>query len=233
MCVISLKVNHTLFQPYVINDVILAVGVCVGPAVLGWLRIADKDPGYRLHMGKNTNLFTIALMNSQRVIIAVSGAVQKLVGFWRRYESLNLKVAFVLISLQLVHLYWLTADVVVKMITGESALSVSGPLLAFFIVIDYIEIPALIAGLTYYALNIYKREKAAKNALLLAMLAVQVFHIFWITDEVVYNTFFGTPSAFEIPYYAAWVAILIDYLELPVIADLFYRTIIKGERGSK
>jgi hypothetical protein len=163
----------------------------------------------------------------------VSGVVQKLVGFWRRYESLNLKIAFVLISLQLVHLYWLTADVVVKRITGESALSVSGPLLAFFIVIDYIEIPALVAGLTYYLLNIYKREKSVKNALLLAMLAVQVFHIFWITDEVVYDTFFGSRSAVEIPYYAAWVAILIDYLELPVIADLFYRTVIKGERRSK
>ena len=172
-------------------------------------------------------------MNSQRGIVVMSGAIQKLVGFWHRYESLNLKIAFVLISLQLVHLYWLTADVVVKMITGESALSVSGPLLAFLIVIDYIEIPALVAGMTYYALNIYKGERVTKNALLLAMLGVQVFHIFWITDEVVYNTFFETPNAFEIPYYAAWVAILIDYLELPVIADLFYRTIIKGERGSK
>lgn len=163
----------------------------------------------------------------------MSGAVQKLVGFWRRYETLNLRIAFVLISLQLVHLYWLTADVVVKRITGEGGLSVGGPLLAFFIVIDYIEIPALVAGLTYYALNIYKREKAAKNSLLLVMLAVQVFHIFWITDEVVYDAFFGPSSAVEIPYYAAWVAILIDYLELPVIADLFYRTIIKGERGSR
>jgi hypothetical protein len=163
----------------------------------------------------------------------MSGAVQKLVGFWRRYESLNLKVAFVLISLQLVHLYWLTADVVVKRITGEGGLNIGGPLLVFFIVIDYIEIPALVAGLTYYALNIYKREKAGKNTLLLVLLAVQVFHIFWITDEVVYDTFFGSPSAVDIPYYAAWIAILIDYLELPVIADLFYRTIIKGERGSR
>ncbi len=164
----------------------------------------------------------------------MSGAVQKLVGFWRRYESLNLRIAFVLISLQLVHLYWLTADVVVKRITGDSAmgLTVSGPLLVFFIVIDYIEVPALVAGLTYYGLSIYKREKATKNALLFAMLVVQVFHIFWITDEVVYDTFFGTSSAVEIPYYAAWIAILIDYLELPVIADLFYRTIIKGERRS-
>lgn len=162
----------------------------------------------------------------------MSSTVQKLIGFWHRFESLNLKIAFVLISLQLLHLYWLTADVVIKRITGDSALGLTldGPLLVFFIVIDYIEIPALIAGLTYYALSIYKREKAAKNALLLAMLAVQVFHIFWITDEVVYDTFFGTSSAVEIPYYAAWIAILIDYLELPVIADLFYKTIVKGKR---
>jgi hypothetical protein len=163
----------------------------------------------------------------------VSAALQKLVGFWHRYENLNLKIAFVLISLQLVHLYWLTAYVVVKRITGDSAfgLSLNGPFLFFFIVIDYIEIPALAAGMTYYALSIYKHQKgSAKNVLLLAMLAVQVFHIFWITDEVVYESLFGSSSAVEIPYYAAWIAILIDYLELPVIGDLFYRTIVRGER---
>jgi hypothetical protein len=162
--------------------------------------------------------------------------VQKLVGFWHRYESLNLKIAFFLISLQLVHLYWLTADVVVQRITGESALelSQSGPLFLLVIAIDYIEIPALITGLTYYSLTIYKHQKdVVKNSLLLAMLAVQVFHIFWLTDEVVYDTFFGASSAVEIPYYAAWIAILIDYLELPVIADLFYRTIVRGERQGK
>ena len=158
--------------------------------------------------------------------------MQKLVGFWHRYESLNLKIAFFLISLQLVHLYWLTADVVVQRITGESALglSQSGPLFLLVIAIDYIEIPALITGLTYYSLTIYRHQKdVVKNSLLLAMLAVQVFHIFWLTDEVVYDTFFGASSAVEIPYYAAWIAILIDYLELPVIADLFYRTIVRGE----
>jgi hypothetical protein len=164
----------------------------------------------------------------------MSSTVQKLVGFWHRYENLNLRIAFVLISLQLIHLYWLTADVVIQRITGESVLVVQqgSPLFIFFIIIDYIEIPALIAGLTYYALSIYKREKrSTKNALLLSMLAIQVFHIFWITDDVVYDSFFGAPSgSVEIPYYAAWVAILIDYLELPVIFDLFYRTIIKGDR---
>jgi hypothetical protein len=163
----------------------------------------------------------------------MSSAVQKLAWFWQKYENLNLKIAFVLISLQLVHLYWLTADVVIQRITQKSALAVphGSPLFIFFIIIDYIEIPALVAGLTYYALSIYRHEKGSvKNALLLAMLAIQVFHIFWITDDVVYNTFFGSSSAVEIPYYAAWVAILIDYLELPVIADLFYKTIVKGER---
>jgi hypothetical protein len=164
----------------------------------------------------------------------MSSTVQKLVGFWHRYENLNLRIAFALISLQLIHLYWLTADVVIQRITGESVLGVpqGSPLFIFFIIIDYVEIPALIAGLTYYALSIYKHEKNfIKNSLLLSMLAIQIFHIFWITDEVVYDSFFGSPSgSVEIPYYAAWVAILIDYLELPVIFDLFYRTIVKGER---
>jgi hypothetical protein len=164
----------------------------------------------------------------------MSFAVQKLVELWYKYENLNLRLAFVLISLQLIHLYWLTADVVIQRITGESILAVQqgSPLFIFFIIIDYVEIPALISGITYYALNIYKDEKrSTKNALLLSMLALQVFHIFWITDEVVYDSFFGASSgSIEIPYYAAWIAILIDYLELPVIFDLFYRTIIKGER---
>ena len=155
----------------------------------------------------------------------MSSTVQKLVGFWHRYENLNLKIAFVLISLQLIHLYWLTADVVIQRITGESVLGVpqGSPLFIFFIIIDYVEIPALVAGLTYYTLSIYKHEKnSIKNSLLLSMLAIQVFHIFWITDEVVYDSFFGSPSgSVEIPYYAVWVAILIDYLELPVIFDLF------------
>ncbi len=153
-----------------------------------------------------------------------------MVKFWYRYENLNLKLAFFLVSLQLIHLYWLTTDVVVKRVAGDSVfgLQQSGPLLLLFVVIDYIEIPALVAGVTYYSLSIYKHQtNTAKNSLLLAMLAVQVFHIFWLTDEVVYDTFFGSSSSVEIPYYAAWVAILIDYLELPVIADLFYRTMVE------
>lgn len=56
-----------------------------------------------------------------------SKVVQKIVEFWEKYENLNLKVAFFLVSLQLVHLYWLTTDVVAKRITGESAFAIPRP----------------------------------------------------------------------------------------------------------
>jgi len=108
-------------------------------------------------------------------------------------------------SLQLIHPYWLTADVVIQRITRRGPSVPQGsPLFIFFIIIDYVEIPALVAGLTYYALSIYKHEKnSTKNSLLLSTLAIQVFHIFWITDEVVYDSFFGSSSrSVEISYYA-------------------------------
>ena len=134
-----------------------------------------------------------------------------------------------MISLQLLHLYWLTTDVVLQRIYGESFLIFPKAFLPVFVVIDYIEIPALISGITFYSLSIYKHQKDSwKNSLFLAMLAVQVVHIFWITDEIVYDTLFKTRLV-EFPLYIAWIAILIDYLELPVMADLFYK-IIKGEK---
>jgi hypothetical protein len=159
----------------------------------------------------------------------MSIAAQKIVNFWYRYENLNLKITFILISLQLLHLYWLTTDVVLQRIYGESFLIFPKAFLPVFVVIDYIEIPALISGITFYSLSIYKHQKDSwKNSLFLAMLAVQVVHIFWITDEIVYDTLFKTRLV-EFPLYIAWIAILIDYLELPVMADLFYK-IIKGEK---
>ena len=159
----------------------------------------------------------------------MSTAAQKIVNFWYRYENLNLKITFVLISLQLLHLYWLTTDVVLQRIYGESFLIFPKAFLPVFVIIDYIEIPALISGMTFYSLSIYKHQKDSwKNSIFLAMLAVQVVHIFWITDEIVYDTFFKTRLV-EFPLYIAWIAILIDYLELPVMADLFYK-IIKGKK---
>jgi hypothetical protein len=103
-------------------------------------------------------------------------------------------------------------------------------LLPIFVVIDYIEIPALISGIIFYAYSIHKSKSAAKkNYLFLGLLGVQVIHIFWITDEVVYISLFNT-SFVEFPYLLSWIAILIDYLELPVMADLFYKVVRKKRR---
>jgi hypothetical protein len=156
--------------------------------------------------------------------------VGKFIDFYHRYENLNLKITFFLISLQILHLYWLTTDVVLQKIFGESFFFVPKSFLPIFVVIDYIEIPALISGLIYYAYSIRKnKSKAKRSYLFLGMLAVQVIHIFWITDEVVYDSFFNS-SFIELPFVLSWIAILIDYLELPVMADLFYKVIKKKKR---
>lgn len=154
--------------------------------------------------------------------------VQKFISFYHRYENLNLKITFILISLQLLHLYWLTTDVVLQKIFGESFFIFPKDLLPIFVIIDYIEIPALVTGIIFYAHSIRYHEKS-KSYLFLVLLSVQVIHIFWITDDVVYSSFFKS-SFVEIPFILAWIAILIDYLELPVIADLFYKVIKKEKR---
>jgi hypothetical protein len=156
--------------------------------------------------------------------------VQKCIDFYRHYETLGLKITFILISLQLIHLYWLTTDVVLQKIFGQSFFLFPKNLLPLFVVIDYIEIPALISGIIFYIYNILSGEENSKKGyLFLGLLGVQVIHIFWITDDVVYSSFFKS-SFVQIPSLLAWIAILIDYLELPVIGDLFDKIIKKKRR---
>ncbi|HEX6294911.1 MAG TPA: hypothetical protein VFZ46_07125 [Nitrososphaeraceae archaeon] len=145
-----------------------------------------------------------------------------------QYQNLNLKISFLLISLQLLHLYWLTTDVVLYRITGTDYFVQASGFVLLFIIIDYIEIPALVSGITYYFFNLIynKKEKRIKNIIFLILLAIQSIHIFWITDDIVYSTFVGA-DLIEIPEYLVWIAILIDYLELPVIYDLLKRIIKK------
>jgi len=153
---------------------------------------------------------------------------KKLINFYLRYQNLNLKISFLLISLQLLHLYWLTTDVVLYRITGTDYFVQASGFVLLFIIIDYIEIPALVSGITYYFFNLIynKKEKRIKNIIFLILLAIQSIHIFWITDDIVYSTFVGA-DLIEIPEYLVWIAILIDYLELPVIYDLLKRIIKK------
>jgi hypothetical protein len=155
-------------------------------------------------------------------------AIQKILNFWTRYENLNLKITFILISLQILHLYWLTADVVLQRLLGHGYLGLPRELLPLFIIVDYVEIPALVSGITFYLFSISKGgTDSRKNVIFLVLLGIQLVHIFWITDEIVYESLLGN-DLIKIPVYLTWVAILIDYLEIPVMIDLFYKVFKKN-----
>lgn len=158
--------------------------------------------------------------------------LKKIVGFYQKYESLGLKIAFVLISLQIVHLYWLTTDVVLLRTLGESFFAFPQIPVPLLVAIDYLEIPALFSAITFYALSVNGGKNVRRSSLMLILLSAQVLHIFWITDEVLYDVLFSTVPI-VIPTYLALVAISIDYLELPVIADLFHKVFRKRPSPSR
>jgi hypothetical protein len=148
--------------------------------------------------------------------------------FWAWYERhylLNVGIASVLFMLQLVHLYWLGAEPISLRLVDESFFSPSGlpQYLIFFI--DYTEIPALIAVSLVY-INELRPGLSWRPTLFLLFLNSQWLHIFWITDEYVSNELAGEAAATSMPAWLAWVAILIDYLELPVIYDTLKRLAI-------
>lgn len=108
---------------------------------------------------------------------------KKFINFYLRYQNLNLKISFLLISLQLIHLYWLTTDVVLYRITGIDYFLVgASDFVLLFIIVDHIEIPALVSGLVYYLFNILYNNKENKNkfknTIFLILLAIQAIHIF-------------------------------------------------------
>ncbi|MGH9996503.1 MAG: hypothetical protein ACRD7F_00675, partial [Nitrososphaeraceae archaeon] len=91
--------------------------------------------------------------------------VGKFINFYNRYENLNLKITFFLISLQILHLYWLTTDAVLQKIFAESFF-LAPKVSPVFVVIDYIEIPALISCLIFYAYSIRSNKSTAKKSYL-------------------------------------------------------------------
>lgn len=151
-------------------------------------------------------------------------AVEGMRSFWRWYERhyrLNLAVTLALFLLQLVHLYWLTANVVWFRLTGESALHVGNRLEYVILLVDYTEIPALISTSLVYV-NELRKGFTWRSVLFLVFLNSQWLHLFWITDEFVVGQFAGDGRS-VLPVWLAWVAIGIDYLELPVIVDILRR----------
>lgn len=145
--------------------------------------------------------------------------------FWAWYERhyrVNITVAAFLFALQIVHLYWLAADVIALRLVEESYWSPATAVQYVILVIDYTEIPAL-ASVSLVYVNELRKGNWKRPLLFLLLLNSQWLHIFWITDEFVVKEFAGDVRTTSLPGWLAWVAILIDYLELPVIYDTFRR----------
>lgn len=141
--------------------------------------------------------------------------------FWRWYQRNYLAVLVLttaIFLLQLYHLYWLFTDVILRELTGRSfyILSSAGAFVSLFA--DYLEIPTLVSASLLYLHQLRKRFSWSAIGYLL-LLNTQWIHLFWITDQVVIDAFAREGGLLQWNAAVAWVAILIDYLEVPVILD--------------
>src|SRR3989344_5248639 len=149
-------------------------------------------------------------------------------GFWAWYErtyTLNVTIALGLFLLQIIHLVWLFGAVVWMRAFGVPMFEFSGIWQTLIVLVDYTEIPAILSVSLIY-INELRRGWSGRSALFLFLLVIQVLHIFWITDEFVIEMFADGSDHMRttvLPHWAAWVAILIDYLEVPVMVDTLRR----------
>lgn len=153
--------------------------------------------------------------------------------FWSWYErhyTLNVTTAAILFTLQIVHLYWLTTHVVPFRLFNLDLFSPSPFWELIIIFVDYTEIPAIIMVSLVY-INDLRKKFNFKSLLYLLFLDIQLLHIFWITDEFVLETFIEEVGGTILPAWLAWVAILIDYLELPVIFETIKKAFIQIEKN--
>ncbi len=147
--------------------------------------------------------------------------------FWRWYErhhALNIAIAAGLFTLQLIHLVWLTGDPLATRVFGERLFHPEGLVRWLIVLVDYTEIPALVSVSLVYVNDLRTKGASLKPILYLLFLNSQFLHIFWITDEFVVSS--GSGEATALPAWLAYVALLIDYLELPVIYDTVRRLVV-------
>jgi hypothetical protein len=144
--------------------------------------------------------------------------------FWAWYQRhyvATLVITTAVFLLQIFHLYWLFTDVVLQRLTGRSYFVFPEQGMIVYVLADYLEIPALLSASLLYVYEL-RRGFLWRSLFLLLLLNTQWIHLFWITDDVVVRTF-AHVSILSWTSALAWVAILIDYLELPVIADTLRR----------
>lgn len=146
----------------------------------------------------------------------MSKLLEKFWAWYERHYRFNLTFATLLFVWQLVHLFWLTTHVVFARLFGHSFFDPNSFWQSLIIIVDYTEIPALVTTSLLY-INQLRKKSSLKPIIFLILLNSQWLHLFWITDEFVISQFNSAKAA--LPIWLAWVAILIDYLELPVMVD--------------
>ena len=156
---------------------------------------------------------------------------------WQKYQqrySLYSGITTGIFLLQIVHLYWLTTHVVTYRLFGTHFFSPNEFWQFVIIIVDYLEIPAIISTSVLYLYSLGQKFNK-KDLILLLLLNTQWLHIFWISDEFVESLFLGGEVATILPFWLAWVAIFIDYLELPVMYDTTRKFVLslKRELGPK
>lgn len=152
--------------------------------------------------------------------------LKKFFGWYEKYTEQNVLVATALFFTQIAHLIWLALFVIALRLTGEPIWEPSSFWEAALIIFDYFEIPALLAATLLYGGMVSRGEQTRRAWLYILFVNLQYLHIFWITDEFVIDTFTGADvHATVLPAWLAWLAILVDYLEVPVIVDTIRRSI--------
>jgi hypothetical protein len=143
--------------------------------------------------------------------------------WYERHYKLNVGITSALFLLQLVHLYWLTTHVLFVKLFGIDLFHSSATFDVIISLVDYTEIPALISASVLYINELQKRFQwsSIRNLILINS---QWLHLFWITDEFVVSQFTNNPGG-NFPFWLALIAILIDYLEFPVMFDVVRRFI--------
>jgi hypothetical protein len=142
---------------------------------------------------------------------------QKFWGWYERNYVLNVSIALGLFIIQIIHLSWLGGEVIAMRLLGSPLFELSGIWERVIIIVDYTEIPALFS-MTLVYIDAWRRGAKWNAVVMLLLLHSQWIHIFWITDEYITEVFSKYGQTI-LPAWLAWTAILIDYLEVPVIFD--------------
>jgi len=145
--------------------------------------------------------------------------------FWATYEkhyTFNVGLAAALFLLQIVHLYWLATDVIAVRLLGQSLFHPPHFWKTVIVIVDYTEIPALISTSLLYIYEL--RQGFAWGSLLsLLLINTQWLHLLWLTDDIVVQELLERGREDFLPIWLAWVAILLDYLEFPVMVSTVQR----------